>query len=155
MIRSTRTVAVLALSALAFIQCGGDQEAAGNSGDHAQRRAAAAPASQTDAGTSMESAPAVASAQAKADDEAAAPKVEALSDEQIAAITDAANTAEIEQAKLAESKSKDAGVKRFAAMMIAHHGAAKQKQAKLKIKHTREARSPLGCRPTPPARWTR
>jgi putative membrane protein len=133
MIRSTRTVAVLALSALAFIQCGGDQKSP-ESPSSLPSAEPPAPASETDAGTSMNSAPAVASAQAKADDEAAAPpKVEALSDEQIAAVTDAANTAEIEQAKLAESKSKDAGVKRFAAMMIAHHGAAKQKQAKLKI----------------------
>jgi putative membrane protein len=134
MIRSTRTVAVVALSALAFIQCGGDQKAP-ETPETMPSAEPPAPASETDAGTSMNSAPAVAGAQAKADDEAAAPpKVETLSDEQIAAITDAANTAEIEQAKLAESKSKDAGVKRFAAMMIAHHGAAKQKQAKLKIK---------------------
>ena len=99
-----------------------------------------APASETDAGTSRNSAPAASSAEAKADDEAAAPpKIEMLSDDQIAAVTDAANTAEIEQAKLAESKSKDADVKRFAAMMIAHHGAAKQKQAKLKIKPAESA----------------
>jgi putative membrane protein len=134
MIRSTRTVAVLALSALAFIQCGGDQKTP-ETPETMPSAEPPAPASDTDAGTSMSAAPAAASAQAKADDEAAAPpKVETLSDEQIAAITDVANTAEIAQAKLAEGKSKDAGVKRFAAMMIAHHGAAKQKQAKLKIK---------------------
>ena len=62
------------------------------------------------------------------------PKPEALSDAQIAAITEAANTAEIAQAQVAQLKSKDAGVKRFAAMMLAHHGEAKQKQAKLKLK---------------------
>lgn len=60
-------------------------------------------------------------------------KATPLSDEQIAAITDIANTSEIEQAKLARSKSKNADVLKFSAMMIAHHGEAKQKQAKLKL----------------------
>ena len=139
MIRATRTVAVLALSALAFIQCGGDQKTP-ETPETMPSAEPPAPAPDTDAGTSSNAAAAIASTQAKADDEAAAPpKVEPLSDEQIAAVTDAANTAEIEQAKLAESKSKDAGVKRFAAMMIAHHGAAKQKQAKLKIKPAESA----------------
>jgi putative membrane protein len=139
MIRATRTFAMLALSALAFVQCGGDQKTP-ETPETMPSAEPPAPASETDAGTGMNAAPATASAQAKADDEAAAPpKVEALSDEQIAAVTDAANSAEIAQAKLAESKSKDAGVKRFAAMMIAHHGAAKQKQAKLKIKPAESA----------------
>ena len=139
MIRSTRTFAVLALSALAFIQCGGDQKPP-ETPETMPSAEPPAPAPDADAGTSSNAAAAVASAQAKADDQAAAPpKVEPLSDEQIAAVTDAANTAEIEQAKLAESKSKDAGVKRFAAMMIEHHGAAKQKQAKLKIKPAESA----------------
>lgn len=60
-------------------------------------------------------------------------KATPLSDEQNAAITDIANTGEIEQAKLARSKSKNADVLKFSAMMIAHHGEAKQKQAKLKL----------------------
>jgi putative membrane protein len=139
MIRSMRTVAVLALSALAFIQCGGDQKTPEAPETMPSAEPPPVPSSTIDAGTSTQAAPAD-SAQAKADDEAAAPpKAEPLSDEQIAAITDAANTAEIEQAKLAESKSKDAGVKRFAAMMIAHHGAAKAKQAKLKLKPAESA----------------
>jgi putative membrane protein len=57
----------------------------------------------------------------------------ALSDEQIGAITEKANTAEIDQAKLAQSKATDERVRSFAAMMIAHHGQAKQKQASLKL----------------------
>jgi len=133
MIRSTRTVAVLALSALAFIQCGGDQKPAEAPETMPSAEPPPGPSPVVDAGAGQ--AAASDSAQAKADDQAAAPpKVDPLSDEQIAAVTDAANSAEIEQAKLAESKSKDAGVKRFAAMMIAHHGAAKAKQAKLKLK---------------------
>jgi putative membrane protein len=134
MIRSTRTIAVLALSALAFIQCGGDKKPAEGPETMPSAEPPPEPVPESDAGASTKAASASDTAQAKADDEAAAPKAEPLSDEQIAAITDAANTAEIEQAKLAESKSKDAGVKRFAAMMIAHHGAAKAKQAKLKLK---------------------
>jgi putative membrane protein len=59
------------------------------------------------------------------------PAPEPLTDEQIAAVTDAANTGEVEQAKLAQKKGKNARVKKFAATMIAHHGQAKQKQSKL------------------------
>ncbi len=59
---------------------------------------------------------------------------EMLTDAQIAQITDDANTAEIEQAKLAESKAKDPRVKKFAERMVKHHGEAKDKQAKLNIK---------------------
>jgi putative membrane protein len=51
----------------------------------------------------------------------------ALSDEQILQITHTANQGEIEQAKLAESKSKDGRVKKLAAMMLKDHGAADAK----------------------------
>jgi putative membrane protein len=57
-----------------------------------------------------------------------------LTDEQIAAITNDANSAEIEQAQLAVSKAKDPRIKDFAAMMIKHHTEAKNKQAKLGLK---------------------
>jgi putative membrane protein len=60
-------------------------------------------------------------------------KTTPLTDEQIAAITDDANTAEIAQAKLAEQKAKDPRVKRFASMMVKHHTEAKDKQAKLNL----------------------
>ena len=50
---------------------------------------------------------------------------------QVAMITDLANSSEIEQAKLAQSKAKAANVKKFAAMMIKHHTDAKTDQAKL------------------------
>ncbi len=54
-----------------------------------------------------------------------------LSDEQIAAISDAANRAEIEQATVAKAKARDARVTSFAQMMIDHHGQAKRDQANL------------------------
>jgi putative membrane protein len=56
------------------------------------------------------------------------PESNALSDGQIAAITEAANDAEIEQAKVAQDKAKDPRVKQFAAMMIQDHTQAKQNQ---------------------------
>lgn len=62
-----------------------------------------------------------------------APPKDALSDEQIAAITSLANNAEIEQAKLARARSKNDQVLQFAGMMIAHHGEAQRKQDALSI----------------------
>jgi putative membrane protein len=54
-----------------------------------------------------------------------------LTDAQIAAITDAANKGEIEQAKLAVRKAKDPQVKAFAQMMIDHHGMEQKKEQTL------------------------
>jgi putative membrane protein len=54
-----------------------------------------------------------------------------LTDGQIAAITDAANTSEVEQAQLAQNKARNARVKKFAAMMITHHSQAKKQQSDL------------------------
>ena len=54
-----------------------------------------------------------------------------LTDSQIAAITDAANKGEIEQAKLAVRKAKDPQVKQFAQMMIDHHGTEQKKEQQL------------------------
>jgi len=55
----------------------------------------------------------------------------ALSQAQIAKVTELANSGEIEQAKVAQTKAKSPSVKKFAAMMIKHHGEAKTEQAKL------------------------
>jgi len=54
-----------------------------------------------------------------------------LDDAQIIALTDAANTAEVDAAKLALQKAKNAKVRKFAQLMIDHHGKAKQDQARL------------------------
>lgn len=61
------------------------------------------------------------------------PENEALSDAQIARITNDANATEIEQGKLARTRAKDARVKAFAERMVKHHTDAKDKQAKLKL----------------------
>jgi len=63
-----------------------------------------------------------------------------LTDAQIAGITKAANGSEIDQAKLAHAKAKKRKTKEFAELMISHHQAAEQAQAKLGI---REANSPI------------
>jgi putative membrane protein len=55
------------------------------------------------------------------------PAAPALTDEQILHITHTANTGEVEQAKLAKTKAKDAKVKQFAAMMVKDHGDADTK----------------------------
>jgi putative membrane protein len=129
---SLRAVALAALPALAFIRCGGHQQAA----EAPTTMPSAEPPSDQipspDAGTAQ--APQGLDIATGTEQSAPAPKPEALNDAQIAAVTEAANVAEIAQAKLAQAKSKDAGVKRFAAMMITHHGQAKQKQAALKLK---------------------
>ncbi len=133
MIRTNTSVAaVLVLCSLALAACGGDQKPADSPESMPSAEMPPTPMPESDAGMSTKSSSSDA-AQAKTD-APAAPKMDPLTDEQIAMITDAANTAEIEQAKLAQTKSKDADVKKFAAMMVSHHGAAKQKQAKLKIK---------------------
>jgi len=59
------------------------------------------------------------------------PKATPLTDEQILKIVDLANTAEVDQAKIAQGKAKNARVRKFAQTMINHHGDAKQKGAKL------------------------
>jgi putative membrane protein len=61
-------------------------------------------------------------------------KAAPLTDEQIALITEDANSAEIAQAKLADQKAKDPRVKNFASMMVKHHSEAKNQQTKLNLK---------------------
>jgi putative membrane protein len=63
-----------------------------------------------------------------------------LSDPQIALITESVNSAEIEQARLAQDRAKDERVRQFASMMTAHHSDARKKQSELKLD---EAESPL------------
>jgi putative membrane protein len=130
---SLRTMALVALPALTFLRCGGEQKIA----DAPTSMPSAEP--PTDQNPELDAGSAQASeasnvATSTEETKPSAPKPEALSDAQIAAITEAANSAEIAQAKVAQARSKDAAVKTFAAMMITHHGEAKQKQAKLKLK---------------------
>ena len=59
------------------------------------------------------------------------PKAMVLTDEQIAAVTDATNGAEVDQARLALKMAKNPRVKKFAQMMIDQHGKAQRDQAAL------------------------
>jgi len=137
-ITTLRALAVIALPALAFIRCGGEQKVADAPSSMPsaepptdQTRDLDASTAQTPQGIDVATPK---EGTKEAETKPPEPKLEALNDAQIAAITDAANSAEIAQAKVAQAKSKDAAVKTFAAMMITHHGEAKQKQAKLKMK---------------------
>ncbi|MEI9948752.1 MAG: DUF4142 domain-containing protein [Pseudomonadota bacterium] len=133
-INTLRTTALITLITLPFIQCGGEQKPAAEA---PTMPSAEPPSDQTlepDAGTAQTPSGIDVATPTGDATPAPAPKPEALNDAQIAAITEAANTAEIAQAKVAQAKSKDAAVKTFAAMMITHHGQAKQKQAKLNLK---------------------
>ncbi len=70
-----------------------------------------------------------------------------LSDPQIAAVADASHSAEISTSKLAQTKAKDARVKKFAAMMVSHHTDAKKKQDKLLTKEKlAPAESPVSAK---------
>ncbi len=72
-----------------------------------------------------------------------------LTDAQIAAISGAANRGEVEQSKLATGKAKDAKVKKFAAMMGAHHGDAdKAETALLKKQNLAPEESPTSTQLT-------
>lgn len=142
MIERTRASWFLATLALICTQCGGEQRAPAAEApmpppaEPPAEVSAAEPAASAAAKPEPPPAPGEVPAKPDAANSASADaaKTAELSDEQIAAVTDIANTAEIEQAKLARTKSKNAEVQKFSAMMIAHHGEAKQKQAKLKIK---------------------
>jgi putative membrane protein len=59
------------------------------------------------------------------------PAQEPLTEAQIAKVSELVNTAEVDQAKLAQAKAKAPAVKNFAAMMAKHHGEALREQAKI------------------------
>lgn len=69
------------------------------------------------------------------------PEAGSLTDHQIAAIADGANSAEIAQAQLALSKATDPAVRKFATMMIEHHGEAKAELQKLDLSPTESEKS--------------
>jgi putative membrane protein len=56
-----------------------------------------------------------------------------LNDEQIVAITAAANDAEVDQGNLARATAKDPRIRDFAAMMVDHHSEARREQRSLNI----------------------
>jgi putative membrane protein len=131
--KHTRTALTALLASSFAFGCGGStsepksqgSEPAMSEPEPAPAALAPTPTAQPTADDSM--AANVTAAPAAANEPAPTP----LADAQIAAITDTANTGEVEQATVAQKKAKNARVKKFAGMMIAHHTKAKQDQAKL------------------------
>jgi putative membrane protein len=62
---------------------------------------------------------------------AALPAQEPLTEAQIAKVSELVNTAEVDQAKLAQTKARAPAVKNFATMMAKHHSEALREQAKI------------------------
>jgi putative membrane protein len=114
--------------ATALIGCGGDEPAA-KAPDNPSTSSSEANAGVSagnpmpNSGASANAAPAPSPSTATASSEATPPAdaTPALSDDQILQVVHTANAGEIEQAKLAQSKAKDARVKKFAAMMVRDH----------------------------------
>jgi putative membrane protein len=137
--------AMVSVSAIC-LACGSDQKTAASADDASESSATTSVPRPGDVATmrpdgqpaipQTSSAPSASneprSSNALASPGAASPTPEPrLTDAQIAMITDLANTAEIEQGKLAQTKAKSSSVKKFAAMMVKHHTEAKNEQAKL------------------------
>lgn len=106
----------------------GDDTASAPEAEPASRSTSTAPAQSQSQSSEQGRAGNVMAATKPAADSPASPK---LSEGQIAMVADLANTSEIEQGKLAQSKAKSESVKKFAAMMVKHHTEAKTEQAKL------------------------
>jgi len=115
--RQTATVYTVALALTALTHCkSSDSEpskTADNASDTSSRESSANPAASNGESKKDES--------------------KALDDAQIAAIADAANSAEVEQGKLAQSKASDSRVRTFATMMVDHHGEARRDQQALSV----------------------
>ncbi len=59
------------------------------------------------------------------------PAKEVLSESQMLRVSELVNTAELEQAKLAQQRAKSADVRKFADMMVRHHSDALKEQARI------------------------
>jgi putative membrane protein len=133
----TSLAAVSLILGAALLHCGGDQKgASAPTPTMAPAELPPAPINGPDAGAPPEAQKAATNSPSpNADPTQPVPaSAEVFTDEQIAAITDGANQAEIEQGKLARLKSKDRDVLKFAAQMIAAHEEAKKNQDKLGLK---------------------
>lgn len=141
----SRLSSVVCLSALAVaaLQCKSSDTAASKSPDTVQQAANGPAADSEGVGasgvTSETSAPAPATSTTVHNESAKAPKQAKLDDAEIVAITAAANSAEIEQGRLAQQKAHDPRVRDFGAMMVDHHGEARQDQQKLSVEPTQSA----------------
>ncbi len=147
MMMRTRTLTLLSSTLFAFYAAACGEPKAPN--DPTVTRA---PVAQNPTGTgpfdhavaSTEGHPEAAGAGPKPNDSptTATPPVE-LTDAQVLEVVRMANTGEIEQAKLAQTKAKDGRVKKFAAMMVKEHGEANAKGDALAKKNSIEPKASL------------
>ena len=126
MVQLKPSYVMLALLSAAFVQCGGE---ATPEPETPEAPMAPLPEPAPASGTGEE-----AMTEAAPEPEPEPPKPEPLTDEQIIMVTDTANMAEIDQAKLAQKKAKHPRVKKYAGMMISDHTKAKNKQKQLVTK---------------------
>lgn len=112
---------VLAFAAAA---CGGDK-----SREPAVAEPAPEPTTDLTPAAGMEMPPPVDTAETPAPvpEEPPAPAIEKMSDEQIADVLASSNQAEIDEAKLAQKRAKNARVKKFAGVMLKEHADAQKK----------------------------
>jgi putative membrane protein len=132
----------LILGSALLVHCGGDQKSADSPASTptiAPAELPPAPTTGPDAGPPADAAPAASDGVKPTGSQPDAAKPDALNDEQIAAITDGANSTEVEQGKIARLKSKDRDVQHFSAKMIAAHEEAKKNQDKLDLKTAESA----------------
>src|SRR5688572_24386467 len=141
--RSVRAFELLTLAVpFVLFACGGDRdreaEAPSNTATYEPTPATAAPPTTEQPMTPASGMDAQRETLPAPESQGAAPQqmeqASTLSDEQIAAVTDAANTAEIDAAKYVLGKTKNARVRKFAQMMVDHHKKAKDDQSKLMSK---------------------
>jgi putative membrane protein len=140
--RTSLAAVTLILSSSFLLHCGGDQKSADSPASAptiAPAELPSAPTTGPDGGPPADAAPAASDGVKPTGTGTDASKPDALNDEQIAAITDGANGAEIEQGKVARLKSKDRDVQHFSAKMIAAHEEAKKNQDKLDLKTAESA----------------
>jgi putative membrane protein len=140
--RTSLAAVSLVLGSTLLVHCGGDQKSADSPASAptiAPAELPPAPTTGPDAGPPGDATPTATDAVKPTGTQPDAAKPDALNDEQIAAITDSANSAEVEQGKIARLKSKDRDVQRFSAKMIAAHEEAKKNQDKLDLKTAESA----------------
>ncbi len=125
--------AAIALSGFVFA-CGSSQKPVPLSAEEVRDGEALPPAPPVPAepaSTDSTTAPTLPGGSASTQSKGNEPAKDTLSDGQLARLSELVNTAEIEQAKVAQARSKSAAIKKFAAMMRQHHGDALREHGKI------------------------
>lgn len=139
--RQSLTVGTTSLALIGLLHCkGSDSEPSRTAADESASAATASTSGSDENGSPRD--PADPRERAESTQQGASEgSAKALDDSQIAAITDAANSAEMTQGQLAQSKASDSRVRSFAAMMVDHHGEARREQQALGVEKRDNAES--------------